>query len=169
MTRESASGPLTAVLTHLPRIPERLWARLRSEGLASQPSRVREPATAAHVPIETGGLPPFETITVGATDDCGHSHGVTVWNAGPTRSLTVAVDSAGGGELLDTERRVDPDRPLRIELGRADAYTVAVGDGDLLYEVPIAPEWFDRDAAVTDVVVDEAGEVRYRTLADRGD
>ncbi|WP_157526072.1 hypothetical protein [Halorientalis sp. IM1011] len=167
MTRESSSGSLPHSLAHLPQCLDRLWARLRSNGLATPPSSVRQPATAAHAPIETGTVPPFETITVAETEDCSGSHGVTIWNEGPTRFLTVSIESAGRGHLFETERRVYPDRPLRVELEQADAYTVAVGDGDLLYEITVDPAWFDRDAAVTDVVVDEDGKVRYSSLAER--
>ncbi|RXK51309.1 hypothetical protein [Halorientalis pallida] len=170
MSRASALGPLATVFAHLPCSRDGLTRLLGSVGLTTDPPPVREPAMAAHAPARTGHLPPFETITLAeqptASDDCAPSHGVTVWNAGPTRTVTVAVESAGQGDLLETERTLDPNRPLRIELGQADAYTVAVGDGDLLYEVSVEPEWFDRDAAVTDVVVDDDGGVRYSTLAE---
>ncbi|WP_424018512.1 hypothetical protein ACOZ4N_03285 [Halorientalis pallida] len=170
MHRASAPGPLAAVFAHLPCSRDDLTHLLDSVGIGSDPDPVREPATAAHVPARPGRLPPFETVTVAersdASDDRAPSHGVTVWNAGPKRTLTVAVESAGRGDLLETERTLHPDRPLRIELGQADAYTVAVGDGDLLYEVTVDPAWFDRDAAVTDIVVDDGGEVRYSTLAE---
>lgn len=169
MRRASALGPLAAVFAHCPCSRDDLTQLLDSVGLGSEPDPVREPATAAHVPARPGRLPPFETITVAERQGSSHAstHGVTVWNAGPKRTLTVAVESAGRGALLETERTLRPDRPLRIELGQADAYTVAVGGGDLLYEVAVDPEWFDRDAAVTDVVVDDDGDVQYSSLAAR--
>lgn len=171
MSRASALGPLAAVFAHLPCSRDGLTHLLDSVGFGSDPDPVREPATAAHVPARPGRLPPFETITVAgrptASDDRAPSHGVTIWNAGRKRTLTVAVESAGRGALLETERTLHPDRPLRLELGQADAYTVAVGDGDLLYEVAVDPAWFGRDAAVTDVIVSDEGNVRYSSLAER--
>lgn len=171
MSRQSALGPLATVFTHLPCSRTGLTRLLDSVGLASEPPPVREPAESGAVAVEESRLPPFETISVAErpadSDGCSPSHGVTVWNTGPKRTLTVAVESAGRGDLLETERTVHPDRPLRLELGQADAYTVAVGEDDLLYEVTVDPAWFDSDAAVTDVVLDDEGDVRYSSLAER--
>ncbi|WP_336002849.1 hypothetical protein [Halorientalis halophila] len=173
MRRESALGSLAWVVSRLPCSSERVSRLLASVGHGSEPAPVRKSATAAHVPVELGRLPPFETITVGesgASERRGRSHGITVWNAGPKRELTVCVESAGRGHLLTTDETLHPDRPLRLELAPVDEYTVAVGtDRALLSEFTVAPEWFDRDASVTDVVVDDAGTVRYHTLAVRGD
>jgi hypothetical protein len=167
MSRESRFGPLDAVLARLSDSRTRLSALFDPTGLASEPSELREPATAAHAPVAMGRLPPFETIAIPDADDPGPTHGVTVWNGGPKRALTVRVDSAGRGHLLTTEARLHAGRPLRLELGEVDEYAVAVGtDRGLLYEFTVAPEWFDRDAAVTDVLVDADGEVTYSTLAE---